>query len=158
MSTTFLVFLAFFAACATMTTSTYLEALGGCVRAGLIGPRSFMRVGVPAVLLTAFACLFGPAQSGLVYFFAMAASAIASNSMYVVLLGVAYGLDERQAKALQATEQLNRNALQLNEWTDAKKLQVYLDRTYGRGKVSAEQLLAEKRKRKDDGNAVAQPT
>lgn len=147
MSTPFLMFLALVAACALFVSSTYQNALSGAARAGLLKSRTFLRVSVSTLFIVVLAALWGPAQTKLTYALAMASAVAFANAFYVIVMSALHGLDEAGARAALAMETLNRKAIPMGEWSDAKKLQSYCDMTYGRGKVNARKLIDEHKAR-----------
>ena len=125
-------------------SSTLQDAYIDVYRAGILKPHWSAKMSGVGALLGAFICAVGTTEGVLVNLAVVSASASFACGGYVLMLATLYGLDSRVAEAMRTHYKLAQEVMPLNEWNDPAKLQAYLDRSYGRGRVSAKDVLAAK--------------
>lgn len=124
-------------------SSTIQNAFFDCYRAGLLPDGWAAKTGSAGAALAIFACAVAPTSVGVVQGIALATlgAALAIHGR-VLMLAALHGLDSQLAEAYRQHYDLARRVRPLTEWTDPKALQVYLDKAYGKGRVSAVEMLA----------------
>lgn len=95
-------------------------------------------------LLGAVICAVGTPDGVLVNLAVVTACASFACGGYVLGLTFLHGIDSRMADAMRTHYRLAQTVLPQDELKDPAKLQAYLDRAYGRGRVDAKELLAAK--------------
>ena len=143
---TLLTLFAFVVSIVVWASSTVQDAYYGLAHAGLLHRGTFRKVAIPAVLLTTFAFLFAPVSFSIpAYVLALATVASLSNVLYVMTMAGVYGVSLELAAAVWHKFQLDQSVNPIQGITDKIQLQAYLDRTYGRGLVDANMVLAQQR-------------
>ncbi|MBS0437081.1 MAG: hypothetical protein JSR75_19715 [Proteobacteria bacterium] len=141
---TFLAFLALVAAVVCWFSSTLQNAYIDVYKAGLLQPHWSAKLSTVGALLGAFICAAGTPGGALVNLAVVTACASFACGGYVLTLALAYGLDSRMAEAMRTHYRLAQTVLPQDELKDPVKLQAYLDRCYGKGRVEANELLSAK--------------
>ena len=149
MTDTFIAILTIVASLAVWTTSTAQGWLYDVVRAGLLDETKLpvAKTAGAGALVGAFACAMTSTMS---LFFSLAIIvAFASAAMLgrVFMLAVQYGLDSSMAEAMAHHYALAKTVNPASTMQDEATLQRYLDWAYGRGRVSAKEMLKYQRER-----------
>jgi hypothetical protein len=154
----FLVFLLFASSVVAWFSSTMQNWHLDLHRAGLLPAHWSAKASLAGALIGAFTCAMSSVPLGIVGNVAVVATgASLACGSYVAMMATLHGLDSQLAEAMRYHRDLASKVLTERELGDPVRLQAYLDKAYGKGRVSAKDLMAERKRSKDEGDSAAQP-